>query len=311
MRGWRAVAGVCALLAGPAVAQERPIQLVNPYAAGSTTDQLARAMAPGLQARLGVPVVVVNRDGAAGGIGTASVARATPDGTTLLFAPAVVLSVLPALRRDAGYAADSFVPVCQSFENAMVLAVREDSPWQGLADLAAAAQAQPGALRYGHQGVASIPHLAAVEFAEAAGISLQDVPYRGEPAVVLDLLAGRVEFAALVAGSLSGQRLRALAIFSAVRHPLLPNAPTAREQGFDVTPASFGGLLAPAGLPEPVRSTLAQACEGAAADPAYAEAARRAFQPATWFAGPEAFAARLAKDVADKARLLGRIDLSR
>ena len=311
MRGWRAAAGLCMVLTGPAAAQERTIQLVNPYAAGSTTDQLARALAPGLQARLGVPVVVVNRDGAAGGIGTAGVARATPDGTTLLFAPAVVLSVLPALRRDGGYAADSFVPVCQTFENAMVLAVREDSPILGLAGLVAAARAQPGALRYGHQGVASIPHLAAVEFAEAAGISLQDVPYRGEPAVVLDLVAGRVEFAALVAGSLAGQRLRALAIFSAVRHPLLPEAPTAREQGFDVTPASFGGLLAPAGLPEPVRSTLARACEGAAADPAYAEAARRAFQPAAWFAGPEEFAVRLAKDVADKARLLGRIDLSR
>ena len=97
MRGWRAMAGIVALLAGSATAQDRTIQLVNPYAAGSTTDQFARALAPGLQARLGVPVVVVNRDGAAGGIGTASVARATPDGTTLLFAPQVDM-----LWREAG-----------------------------------------------------------------------------------------------------------------------------------------------------------------------------------------------------------------
>jgi tripartite-type tricarboxylate transporter receptor subunit TctC len=311
MRGWGVLVGALAMLAGGAAAQERAIQVVNPYAAGSTTDLLARALVPGLQARLGVPVLVVNREGAAGGIGTASVARAAPDGTTLLFAPAVVLSVMPALRRDAGYTAEGFTPVCQTFENAMVLAVREDSPWTGLAALVAAAKAQPGALRYGHQGIASVPHLAAVEFAELAGIALQDVSYRGEPAVVLDLLAGRVEFAALVAGSLSGQRLRALAIFAEARHPLLPQAPTAKEQGFDLAPASFGGLLAPAGLPEATRATLARACEGAAADPAYAEAARRAFQPEAWFAGSDAFAARLAKDVNDKARLLARIDVQR
>jgi tripartite-type tricarboxylate transporter receptor subunit TctC len=138
MRGWGVLVGALAMLAGGAAAQERAIQVVNPYAAGSTTDLLARALVPGLQARLGVPVLVVNREGAAGGIGTASVARAAPDGTTLLFAPAVVLSVMPALRRDAGYTAEGFTPVCQTFENAMVLAVREDSPWTGLAALVAA-----------------------------------------------------------------------------------------------------------------------------------------------------------------------------
>jgi tripartite-type tricarboxylate transporter receptor subunit TctC len=275
------------LLAAPAVAQDRAVQLVNPYAAGSTTDLLARALATGLQARLGVPVAVVNREGAAGGIGTASVARAAPDGTTLLFAPSVVLSVLPALRRDAGYTAASFTPVCQVFENSMVLAVPETSALRSLDALVAAARAAPGPLRYGHQGIASVPHLAAVQFAELAGVALQDVPYRGEPAVVLDLLAGRVDFGVLVAESLSGQPLRPLAIFAAERHPQLPAAATAREQGFDMAPASFGGVLAPAGLPVALRGRLGDACAGAAADLAYAEAARRAFQPARWHSGPK------------------------
>lgn len=294
------------------VATAEGIQVVNPYAAGSTTDLLARALAPGLQQRLNTPVVVVNRDGAAGGIGTAGVARAAPDGTTLLFAPAYVVTVLPTVRPNGGFSAESFVPVCQTFENAMVLAVREDSPWTGLAAVVQAAKHLPGGVRYGHQGVASIPHLAAVEFAELAGITLQDVPYRGEPAVALDLIAGRIELAALVAGSLQGRReLRALAIFAPQRHPLLPEVPTAIEQGFNMAPASFGGLFAPAGLPEAERLRLARACEAAAADPLYVEAAKRGFQPRSWYAGPEDFAARITRDTAEKARLLQRIDLSR
>jgi len=295
------------VLAAPAFGQDRPIQVINPYAPGSTTDLLARALAPGMQARLGQPVVVVNRDGAAGGIGTAAAARAPADGSVLLFAPSVVLSVLPRLRPDAGYGLESFTPVCQAFRNTMVIAVREDSAWRGLAGLVAAARAQPGALRYGHQGIASVPHLAAVALAAAGGFAWQDVPYRGEPAVVLDLVAGRVEVAALVAGSLAGQPLRALAVFAEQRHPLLPDAPTAREQGFDLAPGSPGGLLAPAGTPLAVVATLAAACAGAAADPIYREAARRAFQPADYAAGPEEFAAALGRDVAEKAAALALV----
>ena len=301
---------LAALLAGPAAAQG--LQIINPYAAGSTTDLLARALAPGMQERLGTPVVVVNRDGAAGGIGTASVARAAPDGTTLLFAPAYVVTVLPVVRPNGGYGPESLVPVCQTFENAMVLAVRADSPWRGLGDLAAAAKAAPGAIRYGHQGIASIPHLAAVEFADAAGIQLQDVPYRGEPAVATELLAGRIEAAALVAGSLQGRpELRALAIFAPARHPLLAEVPTAKEQGFDLAPASFGGLFAPAGLPPATQARLAEACLAAGAAPTYAEAARRGFQPAEFLAGPAPFAARIARDAAEKARVLQRIELAK
>jgi len=296
------------LLAGPAAAEG--VQIVNPYAAGSTTDLLARALAPGMQQRLGAPVVVVNRDGAAGGIGTASVARAAPDGTTLLFAPAYVLTVLPTVRPNGGYGAESLIPLCQTFENAMVLAVRADSPWHGLGDLVAAAKAAPGSIRFGHQGIASIPHLAALEFADRAAIQWQDVPYRGEPAVATELLAGRIEAAALVAGSMNGRpELRALAIFAPARHPLLADVATAKEQGFDMAPASFGGLFAPAGLPLAERDRLAAACLAAGGEPAYAEAARRGFQPTEYLAGPGPFTARIARDTAEKARLLQRIEL--
>lgn len=287
-------------------APDRPITILNPYAAGSTTDQLARALAAGMAPRLGQPVVVVNRDGAAGGVGTAQAARAAPDGHALLFIPAVVLSVLPA-RGEVGFTAASFAPVCQSFENAMAIAVRPESPFGSLGELVAAARARPGALTYGHQGIASIPHLAAIELAEVAGLQLQDVPYRGEPAVVTDLRAGRVDFAVLVMGSLAAGGLRTLGVFAPERHPLLPEAPTVMEQGFPVAPTSFGGLFAPAGTPAPVIARLEAACLEAAREDAYRSVAARMFQPTRPEADAASLQARLARDVADKRRLLGLI----
>ena len=313
---WRGLGLLVSLvLASPGWTQpafpDHPIQVINPDGAGRTTDLLTRALARAMQPRLGQPVVVVNRDGVAGGLGTGVAARAAPDGYTLLFAPAVVFSVLPTVRQELGYRPESFVPVCQAFENTMVLAVRQESPLRNLADLVAAAKARPGQVTYGHQGVASVPHLAAVAFTQAAGVEVQDVPYRSEPNVVVEVLAGRVEFAALVAGSLNNQPLRALAVFAPRRHHLLPEAATAREQGFDLSPASFGGLFAPAGTPAPVVARLAEACAAAAAEPSYAEAARRGFQPLDYHLGPADFAARLQAEIAEKARLLRNVRLER
>lgn len=312
----KSVRAALALLLLPATAMaqgwapERPVTIVNPYAAGSTTDTLARTLAQGMTARLAQPVVVQNRDGAAGGIGTAFVTRAAPDGHTLLFAPAVVLSVLPA-RGDPGYGPEALVPVCQTFENAMAIAVRPDSPFATLTDLVAAARARPGAVTFGHQGIASIPHLAALELAEEARLQFQDVPYRGEPAVITDLRAGRVDFAVTVMGSLAGQNMRVLGVFAPARHPLMPEVPTVAEQGFPVAPTSFGGLFAPAGTPQAARVALEAACLAAARDEAYRAVAARVFQPETPEAPADALAARLARDIADKRRLLTAIGAAR
>jgi tripartite-type tricarboxylate transporter receptor subunit TctC len=288
----------------------RPIQVVNPASAGSISDTLLRALAPGLQARLGQPVAVVNREGASGAIGTAQVARAAPDGYTLLFAAAYGLSVLPAIRSDTGYRPEQFEPICQTFVNTMALAVRPDSPFRSLGDLITAARAQPGALRFGHQGIASIPHLSMMELVRASGIEVQDVPYRGEPAAILDLLGGRVEFVSIVLGSLRGRDLRPLAVFGTARHPLIPETPTVMEQGFPVAPTSFGGLFAPAGTPLAVRQRLEAACAGAAEEETYRDAARRGFQPERPYGDMAAFAAALQRDVAEKGALLRALNLA-
>jgi tripartite-type tricarboxylate transporter receptor subunit TctC len=305
---------VAASIALPAQAQKdcpsRTVTIVNPTQAGATTDVLARALVIGLSSRLGQQFVVVNRTGASGAIGTASVARAAPDGYTLLFGAVYVLSVLPAARsNDIGYEAHSLMPVCQTVSNAMVIAVRPDSPFRTLADLVAAARAQPGKLNYGHQGAGSIPHLSMEEFLETAKLDIKGIPGRGDPAVVTDLLGGSIDVAALVQGTVAGQNLRLLGIFAEERHPSFADTPTVREQGFDVAPISFGGLLAPAATPKDVIGRLETACEAAAKDDVYASAAKRGGQPPNYYADRATFGARLVRDIEAKKRLIERMKL--
>jgi tripartite-type tricarboxylate transporter receptor subunit TctC len=290
----------------------RTVTMVNPTLAGSTTDGLARALGVGLSSRLGQQFVVSNQAGGAGAIGTASVARAQPDGYTLLFGAVYVLSVLPALRpAEVGYRSDALTPVCQTVSNAMVLVVRPDSRFRSLADLVAAARAEPGKITYGHQGPGSIPNLATEEFLQVANLRINQVPYRGDPAVLTDVLGGQIDVGALVLGSVSGQNVRVLGIFAEERHPLFPAAPTVKEQGFDVAPVSFGGLLAPAGTPDAVLARLETACEGAARDDAYAAAAKRAAQPPAYYADRALFSQRLARDIETKKRLIERMAAQR
>ena len=288
----------------------RPIQIVNPYAAGNSTDLLARALAAGLAPRLGQPVVVVNRDGAAGAVGSSFVARAAPDGYTLLFAPALVASVLPVTQRAAGLAVNSLRPVCQAFSNAQALVVRPDSPLRNLADLVAAARAAPGRVTYGTLGVASIPHLAAVQWSGVAGVELQHVPFRSDAAVITEVSTGRLDLGAIVLAAAAGRNdVRLLAVFDRARHPDFPEVPTAIEQGFDVAPASFGGLFAPAGTPEARLARLEVGCAAVAAEEGYRNAARSGTQPTDYYADRAAFTARLADDVARKSELLRGLQL--
>jgi len=245
---------LCLGLAAPVAAQEvfpsRPIQLINPYQPGGATDLMARALAAAMAPLLGQPMVVVNRDGAAGGVGTLMAARAAPDGHSLLFAPALVLSVLPVTQPNSGLGRDALRPVCQTFSNAQAIAVRHDSRFRNLSDVVAAARAAPASVTYGTLGIASIPHLAMVQWLQAAGIELAHVPYRGDGPVMADALAGRIDLAAIVLASASGRSdMRLLAVFDTARNPAFPDVPTAIEQGFEVAPTSFGGLLAPSATP--------------------------------------------------------------
>lgn len=289
---------------------DRPVTIVLPYQPGGATDTMLRALAGGLQTRLGQPVVVVNRDGAAGAVGTLSVMRAAADGTTLAYVPAVVLSVLPVTRPESGLRADALVPVCQAFSNAQAVVVRPDSPLRDLRDLQRAAREAPGRINYGSLGTASVPHLAMVEWLAAAGAEMTHVPYRGDGPVMTEVLAGRLEVGAVVLASLGGRTdLRLLGVFDTQRNPGFPDVPTAMEQGFDVAPASFGGLMAPRGTPEERIARLEAACMEALQDEAYRAAARRSLQPERFWDDRAGFARRLEREIAEKAQVLRRVTL--
>lgn len=309
----RSIVAACAVVfaAGAAQAQDYPsrvVQIVNPTQAGATTDILGRALAQGLASRLGQQFVIVNRAGAGGAIGTAAAARAEADGYTLWFGAVYTLSVLPAMRiADIGYTADALVPICQTVSNAMMLVVKPDSPFKSLADLVKAARERPGKVNYGHQGAGSIPNLSMEEFLDVAKLDIKGIPYRGDPAVLTDLHGGAIDVGAVVQGTVQGQNLRVLGIFAEERHPSFPDAPTFREQGFDVAPISFGGLMAPAGTPAPILAKLEEACAGAAKDEAYITAAKRAAQPPSYYADRATFAARLKRDIEVKTRLLAKM----
>jgi tripartite-type tricarboxylate transporter receptor subunit TctC len=304
-----AITAVVAPMPGQAQSDypNRVVKIVVPYAAGSVPDILVRGLTPGLSGRLGQQFIVENKAGGSGALGTASVVRAEADGYAVLFAPAVVLSVLPQSRNDTGYRPDSLVPVCQTFVNTMGLVVRPESPIKSIGDLVATAKQKPGALNYGHPGVMTIPHLAVEEFMQAAAIDIKDIPFRGGPQTVAELLAGRIDVLSIVMGTEVGQNIRVIGVFGEKRLAYLPDVPTVKEQGYDVSPASFGGLLAPRATPEPILSKLSSACAEAAKNDLYAMIAKNAGQPSDYYADAAAFRQRLARDIESKARVLSRL----
>jgi tripartite-type tricarboxylate transporter receptor subunit TctC len=310
---------LCGSLCGSgAWAQEkypsRAVQIVNPYQAGGTTDTLVRALTVGLSKDLNQQFVVLNKPGAGGTIGTALAARSEPNGYTLLFAPALVISVLPQVRprSEVGYDPMALVPICQTFVNTMGLLVRDDSSIKDLKDLSREARKRPGLLNYGHQGLSTIPQLAMEEFLSNAKLHINGVPYRGDPEVLTDLLGGRIDVAAVVLGAagIVGHGARIIAVFSEERHPSYPDAATAVEQGFNVAPTSFGGLFAPRGTPAAILDTLSSSCAKAAQDTAYTTAAEHAAQPRSYFADRDVFRTKLQQDTSAKRTLLDALGQS-
>ena len=285
--------------------------MVNPTQAGATTDMLARALVVGLSSRLGQQFVVVNRTGASGAIGTASVARAAPDGYTLLFGAVYVLSVLPAARsNDIGYQAHSLVPVCQTVSNAMVIAVRPDSPFKTLADLVAAARAQPGQAQLwpSGRGLDPQPVDGGISRDRQARYQGHSRPRRSRGGDGPARRQHRRRCAR--AGDGAGQNLRLLGIFAEERHPSFADTPTVKEQGFDVAPISFGGLLAPAAYAEGRSSASSRprararpGTKSMRARPS-AAASRRAITPTAPRFGP-----RSHRDIEAKQRLIARMKL--
>jgi tripartite-type tricarboxylate transporter receptor subunit TctC len=249
-----------------------PIRLVVPFAPGGAVDSLARVIANPLSEQLGQPVVVYNRGGAGGSIGMDEVAKAAPDGYTLLLDHSG-LTYMPGFYRNLPFdPAKDFSGIIVAVSGIYVLAVNNDLPVKSVAELIAYAKAHPGGLSYGSAGVGATSHIAAELFKSMAEIDMQHVPYRGTGPALVDLVAGRVQLIIdnlppIVPFIRNGQ-LRALAVSTQSRSPLLPDLPTISESGLPGFSAySWQIVAAPTGTPPSIANRLAAAIRRISIDP--------------------------------------------
>ncbi len=261
-----------ATLAAPALAQGRPIRFIVPFVAGGSTDVAARILAERMTELLGQPVVVENRGGAGGNIGGEMVARAAPDGTSLLMGVTGLLSTNPHIYRNMGFdPAHDLAPVSLAYISDMVIVVHP-AVAPDLAGFVARAKADPGGISFGSSGHGASTHTAAELFRLAAGIDIQHVPYRGSGAAMNDLIAGNIQMMlvqiAATVGAIRDGRIRALAATGPARHPLLPEVPTLAEQGYpQATATSWGAVMTTGGTPAPAIQRMNAAVREALATP--------------------------------------------
>ena len=272
---WTAFA-LLAAIATPAAAQEfptRPITLVVPYAAGGGNDVMARTVAEKMSKTLGQNIVVENRAGAGGSIATRAVAKAAPDGYTLVIGGTGTLAVNPTLYENVGYdPRKDFAPVGLIGMGQLIVLVNPNVPARTIPELIALAKKEPGKLSYASAGIGSGIHLGAVLFEQMADIKLTHVPYRGTGPALTDLIGGHVQiyFSSIPSaiGIAKEGKVRPLAVTGPMRSPVFPDLPTVAEAalpGFEAV--LHYGVVAPAGTPRPVIQRLSAALREAVMAP--------------------------------------------
>ncbi len=303
------LAGAAILPLGlPLQAQEaypsRPITMIVPFPPGGVADITGRPTAHVMGKLLKQSVVVQNKGGAGGSVGTAQAARSAPDGYTILMALSSI-SVLPVADRLQGrapaYELDQFAPIALISADPTVLVVRADGPYKTLKDLVEAAKAKPGAINYGSSGVYGTLHVAMEIFADAAGIKLFHIPYQGGGPAVAALLGGQIDALAsgpsAAIGQIKAGKMRALAVWGDKRLASLPDVPSMKELGYDATFYIWSGLFAPAATPSPILMTLRDVVRRTAEDPEFKEAMAKVETPIAYLDAP-AFKTFLDKDAA-------------
>jgi len=293
-----ALALACAALAPIAHAQSeyptKTITMIVPFPPGGVADITARPLAEAMGRHLKQPVIVENKAGAGGGVGMQYVARAKPDGYTILLALSSI-SIIPeadkVLGRDPMFQLKELVPIARFTADPTVLAVRADSPYKSVADLVNAAKQNPGAIPYGSSGNYGTMHVPMEMLNAEAGTKMLHVPFTGAGPAVVALLGGQVEALSTgpstVMGHLRAGKVRVLATWGEGRHPALPNVPTLKELGYDAQFSQWTGLFVPAGTPEPVIAKLREAARMAVADATFQQSLARVETPIQYLDQPQ------------------------
>jgi tripartite-type tricarboxylate transporter receptor subunit TctC len=308
---------VLVLLLAPVVSRaaypERVITLVVPFPAGGPTDIIARIVSAAFNRSLGQSVVVENRTGGGGNPGIAAVARAAPDGYTLLLT-STAIAVNPALYSNLPYdPVKDFVPICELVNAPNVLFVRADSELKTLADLIARAKSAPGVLNYSSPGAGTKSHLSAEQLKLRAGIDMVHIPYRGGGPATMALLEGTVHVGSValapVEPLIKEGKFRALAVTGAERWFSLPDVPTMIESGFPgFVSDTFNALFAPAATPPEIVALLARESQAALKTPeARAQALRAGYQIVA--GTPDELAARLRAEIPAVKELVARLGI--
>ena len=304
-----------------AAAQEsypaHPITLVVPFPPGGVADIVGRPFADALSRELKTPVVIENKPGAGGGIGMGVVAKAKPDGYTLLLALSSI-SILPEADKVLGraplYRLDQFAPIARLTADPTVLAVRADSRWNTLQEFIDDARKRPGAITYGSSGNYGTMHMPMEMFAHAADIKLLHVPFTGGGPAVVALLGAQVD--ALSTGPstvlqhVKAGKVRVLASWGDHRLASLPDVRTLSESGYDAVFFQWSGLFAPAGTPAPIIARLREAARIAAADSRFASTLATVETPVAYLDAPELrrFWDADAKKLADAVQRVGKVE---
>ncbi len=273
----------------------RTVTLVVPFPPGGQADAAARPMAAALEKAFGQPVIIENRAGAGGAIGNAAVARAEPDGHTLLVTLPSLL-VLPEADRLFGrrpsYEVAQLEPVARILADPMVLVIPASAPWKSVEDLVTDAKKRPGMIPYGSSGLYGASHVAIEMFTDAASIKLQHVPYRGGAPALTGLLSGQVMLTGLAAGTIKPHveagTARILASCGPERISLIPDVPTLRELGYkDAVFVNWAGVFAPNGVPDARLKRIREAIGRAMRDPDVIEGFERLGSDPGYLDAPE------------------------
>jgi tripartite-type tricarboxylate transporter receptor subunit TctC len=272
------VAALGCVAAAAAQAQEypsRPVQVIVGWSPGGIIDMTARGFAKSMSDVSGQPFVVMNREGAAGMIASQVVAQANPDGYTIGYGPITPMATVAYSMVNPRFGADDFQYVCKVFDNVFTVMVPADSPYKTIQQLIADIRSKPGRLSYGHFGTNSLGHMVGAKLADTQGLSVIEVPFKGESPIYPELMAKRLDFGIGTLNGGRGKPVRILGVVSEQRVASLPDVPTLKEAGLPTLAPAQVGMFIPKHTPKPVADKLGELCEKTAQSASFKEHMQR------------------------------------